>query len=179
MAVKLSLSNGALFHNDVVFPPDPPSPPPPRISPLKPTPVYDTYWRFAAERQRIFFRRVHQQPAPWTDDPVLQLHKFTNAYRASDRASQYLIRRVIYRDDLPGDPPEVVFRILLFKIFNRIETWELFERTLGPITYSDFSFKAYDKVLTKAMKQGESIYSAAYIMPSGGRSAMTANIAII
>lgn len=168
MAGKSSLSSSAtLFRDDVVFPPDPPSPTP-RISPLKPTAVYDTYWRFAAERQRIFFLRVQQQPAPWTEDPVLRLHKFTNAYRASDRVSQYLIRRVIYRDDLPTDLSEVIFRTLLFKIFNRIETWELFERTLGPITYSDFSFRAYDKVLTKAMKQGESIYSAAYIMPSGG-----------
>ena len=31
----------------------PPGAPPPDIAPLKPTPVYDTYWRFAAERQRI------------------------------------------------------------------------------------------------------------------------------
>jgi hypothetical protein len=29
------------------------------------------------------------------------------------------------RDDLSADPAEVVFRVLLFKLFNRIETWEL------------------------------------------------------
>ena len=45
--------------------------PPPRITPLKPTPVYDTYWRFAAERQRVFFRRLEGLPPPWTDDPIL------------------------------------------------------------------------------------------------------------
>lgn len=156
-----------LLFRETEFPADPSSPPP-RIAPLKPTAVYDTYWRFAAERQRIFFKRLEQRPAPWTDDPVLRVHKFTNAYRASDRVSQYLIRRVIYRDDLPADPQEVVFRVLLFKLFNRIDTWELFERNLGPVTYSTFSFKAYDKVLSKAMKQGERIYSAAYIMPSAG-----------
>ena len=76
----------------------------------------------------VFFRRLERRPPPWTDDPVLRAHKFTNAYRASDRVSQYLIRRVIYRDDLPDDPAEVVFRILLFKLFNRIETWELLEK---------------------------------------------------
>ena len=27
--------------------------PPPRIGPLKPSPVYDTYWRFAAERPAL------------------------------------------------------------------------------------------------------------------------------
>ena len=48
-----------------------------------------TFWRFAAERQAIFFRRFHGEPCPWTDDTILQEHKFTNAYRASDRVSQY------------------------------------------------------------------------------------------
>src|SRR5436309_1791251 len=85
--------------------------PPPSIVPLRPTSIYDTYWRFAAERQQIFFRRLERRPAPWTHDPVLLIHKFTNAYRASDRVSQFLIRRVIYRPDLPDDPAEVVFRI--------------------------------------------------------------------
>lgn len=145
-----------------------PDAPPPRIAPLKPTPVYDTYWRFAAERQQIFFRRVERRPPPWTDDPVLRVYKFTNAFRASDRVSQYLIRRVIYRDDLPKDSAEVVFRVLVFKLFNRIETWELLERALGVVVHADFSFKRYDQLLTRAMKRGERIYSAAYIMPSGG-----------
>jgi NTP pyrophosphatase (non-canonical NTP hydrolase) len=141
---------------------------PPRTAPLKPTLVYDTYWRFAAERQRIFFWRLKGQAPPWTDDPVLRAYKFTNAYRASDRVSQYLIRRVIYRDDLPDDPVEVTFRVLLFKFFNRIETWQLLERSLGPITYAGYSFKHYDQVLTRAMTRGKTIYSAAYIMPAGG-----------
>ena len=140
----------------------------PNLGPLKPTPVYNTYWRFAAERQSIFFRRLERHPPPWTDDPVLRAYKFTNAYRASDRVSQYLIRRVIYRPDLPNTPVEVVFRILLFKLFNKIETWELLEKELGAPTYAEYSFERYDRVLSRAMARGEKIYSAAYIMPSGG-----------
>lgn len=138
------------------------------IAPLKPSPVYDTYWRFAVERQEIFFKRFCGTPPPWTDDAILSTYKFTNAYRASDRVSQYLIRRVIYRDDLPQNPVEVFFRILLFKVFNKIETWELLEEEIGPVTFEDYSFKRYDAVLTKAMAVGTSIYSAAYIMPSAG-----------
>src|SRR5947209_7004179 len=129
--------------------------PPPAIAPLRPTAAYDTYWRFAFERQRIFFRRLERRPPPWTEDPVLLANKFTNAYRASDRVSQYLIRRVIYRDDLPNDPAEVVFRILLFKLFNRIETWDLLEKNVGPVIYGDYSFKRYDRVLSRAMDRGE------------------------
>src|SRR5690348_323184 len=91
-----------------------------RNSPVVPTEVYSSYWRFAAERQRIFFRRFLGASPPWTEDAVLATYKFTNAYRASDRVSQYLIRRVIYRPDLPSSVAEICFRILLFKLFNKI-----------------------------------------------------------
>lgn len=139
------------------------------LLPAKPTIVFDTYWRFAAERQKIFFKKLLGEPIPWTDDPILSKFKFTNAYRASDRTSQYLIRHVIYRDDLPSTPEEVFFRIIMFKIFNKIETWQLLENRFGNIIYAEYSFKRYDEILTKAIEQGQSIYSAAYIMPSGGK----------
>ena len=137
-----------------------------RLSPAKSTEVFDTYWRFAAERQKIFFRRLEGIPQPWTEDPILRRHKFTNAYRASDRVSQYLIKHVIYNGD--QSPEEVFFRIILFKVFNRIETWELLERAFETIRFSEYAFEQYDTVLTNAMDDGQKIFSAAYIMPSGG-----------
>jgi thymidylate kinase len=139
------------------------------LLPTRPTAVFDTYWRFAAERQSVFFARARGAAQPWTNDPVLRIYKFTNAYRASDRVSQYLIRRVIYREDLPETNAEVFFRIILFKLFNKIGTWELLERALGPVTYDGYSFDAYDRVLGEATANGRTIYSAAYIMPTGGR----------
>ena len=160
-------ASGELFPATKVVTPES-TVPMPDIAPLRPTAAYDTYWRFAVERQRVFFRRLERCSPPWTEDPVLLANKFTNAYRASDRVSQYLIRRVIYRDDLPSDPAEVVFRTLIFKVFNKIETWELLEMHAGPVTHAGYSYKRYDHVLSKAMERGESIYSAAYIMPSGG-----------
>lgn len=140
------------------------------ILPAKPTVVFNTYWRFAAERQRIFFKKLENAPIPWTDDSILSTYKFTNAYRASDRVSQYLIRNVIYQKDRPSSPNEVFFRIILFKIFNKMETWELLENKLGSIIYAEYSFERYDQVLTDAIQSGQTIYSAAYIMPSGGTS---------
>ena len=96
---------------------------------------------------------------------MLSRYKFTNAYRASDRVSQYLIRHVIYRMDLPTTPREVVFRILLFKLFNRIQTWELLEKTFGSITLRDFDFTKCDAVFNQAREAGQRLYSSAYIMP--------------
>ncbi len=143
---------------------------------LRTTPVFDAYWRFAAERQKIFFSRVKAASVnEITDDPVLKQYKFTNAYRASDRVSQYLIKNVIYRDDLPADRDNLFFRILLFKVFNKIETWKALEAELGPLTYEAFNIENYDRVLSQRMSKGERVYSAAYIMPSG-RSAFGASI---
>lgn len=141
---------------------------PSHLLPIKVTPVFDSYWRFAVERQNVFCQRLMGKPAPWTSDPVISVHKFTNAYRASDRVSQYLIRHVIYRNDLPQSPSEVLFRTLLFKLFNKIETWELLEHSFGEITFKNYKFEHYDKVLSQAMRAGGRIYSAAYIMPPGG-----------
>jgi 5-hmdU DNA kinase, helical domain len=138
-----------------------------RIGPAKPTVVLDSYWCFAAERQEVFFRRLEGAGRPWTSAPVIAEHKFTNAYRASDRVSQYLIRKVIYRNDLPQSREEVCFRILLFKLFNKIETWELLEQRLGAITWEEYSFRRYDQLLSGAIGSGRRIYSAAYIMPPG------------
>ena len=130
----------------------------------KPSEVYDTYWKFAAERQEIFFRRFRNEPPPWTNDQILTEHKFTNAYRASDRVSQCLIKDVLYKGD--QTPEEVFFRCILFKIFNRESTWNLLERELGEVKYSRYSFKTYDGLLTEAQGRKERIFSAAYIMPT-------------
>lgn len=134
-------------------------------SPPRPTSVYDTYWKFATERQSIFLARTAGRPGPWTQDSILKSHKFTNVYRASDRVSQYLIRRVIYGGD--QDWESTVLRILLFKIFNKISTWELIESQVGAITTRSFSPNRIGRILGYALEKGASIYSGAYIMPSG------------
>lgn len=133
------------------------------------TPVFWAYWIFAAERQRVYFRRLRGQ-WPCTDDPILCQFKFTNAYRSADRTSQYLIRNVIYDGD-SRSPEDCFFRILLFKLFNKIETWELLTSELGEISFHSYRFELYDEALNLALARGERIYSAAYIMPSGGPGA--------
>jgi hypothetical protein len=138
-----------------------------RVAPgrvLKATPVFDTYWRFAARRQEVFVRRAMGTPPPWTDDRVIAAHRFTNAYRAADRVSQYLIRNVIYEGDQSGQ--EVFFRTLLFKLFNRIETWEMLKSTLGTPVWGSFDHERYGAALDAVMSRGDRVYSAAYIMPS-------------
>lgn len=132
-----------------------------------PTVVYDSYWRFAAERQQLYFNRLTDEYGPWTQDPVLKEYKFTNAYRAADRVSQYLIREVIYRGSF--DELDVAFRILLFKLFNKIETWELLTARFGVLSRANFNVARFDAALSEAIRANQRIYSAAYIMPNAPR----------
>ncbi|MCA8343890.1 nucleotide kinase domain-containing protein [Burkholderia cepacia] len=135
------------------------------LNPAIPTEVFDSYWRFAVLRQDVFFARLEGKSKPWSNDPILNEYKFTNAYRASDRVSQFLIRNVIY--DGSQEPDELFFRILLFKLFNKIETWKLLETKLGGVSWGAYRYSDYDRVLSEAMSAKEPIYSAAYIMASG------------
>lgn len=134
----------------------------------QPTTVFDTYWRFAAERQDIYFRRLAGVRGPWTSDSVLSQYRFTNVYRATDRVSQYLIKHVAYESQALSERDQAL-RILLFKIFNKIETWQFLEEALGTITCANFRVDPLSKALDQALAGRATIYSAAYIMPSGGR----------
>jgi hypothetical protein len=126
--------------------------------------IFDTYWRFAALRQEVFFKKINNMPPPWTGDPIINTYKFCNAYRASDRVSQYLIKNVIYDDNRSQNEEEVILRILLFKIFNKIETWEYLENKIGDyITLSNFSLNRYSDLLQEAMNLGYVIYTSAYM----------------
>ena len=132
-----------------------------------PTVVFETYWRFAHLRQEIYYGRLRSLSPPWTSDSILSTYRFTNAFRAADRVSQYLISEVIYHDDHRSDTADdIVLRVLLFKIFNRIETWELLRERVGRISAASFEPKRYARVLEEEMTAGRPIYSAAYIMPS-------------
>jgi len=131
---------------------------------LRVTPVFDTFWKFAVKRQALFMRRILGTPPPWTDDPILGSFRFTNVYRASDRVSQFLIRHVLYEGEQTGE--EIFFRCLLFKLFNRIETWNELKARLGFPGWKSFSVERYSLVLDEMMARNEPVYSAAYIMPT-------------
>lgn len=130
---------------------------------LTPSPVFDTYWRFAAKRQAMYEARLRGTSGPWTDDPILKSHRFTNCFRAADRVSQFLISDVIYQGD--QTPDEIVFRTLLFKFFNRVSTWKLLKRHSGGIAWNDFDHSSWDRVLQDAFDDGSRLYSAAYVVP--------------
>lgn len=129
---------------------------------VSPSAVFRSYWHFAAERQRVYRRRLAGAPGPWTDDPVIARFRFTNAYRAADRVSQDLIRM---QYDGPQDADNLVLRTLLFRMFNKPSTWATLESEIGELSTDSFSVARYGAVLDAMLNRGDRVYSAAYIIP--------------
>ena len=131
---------------------------------MTPTVVFETYWRFAAERLAMFYRRYTDPSGPWTSDSILKAYRFTNAYRAADRVSQYLIREVQARPDRPQTAREIFFRTMLFKIFNRIDTWETLEVRLGPIEWRNIDLEKVDRTLEDLRSRGQTLAVVAVVL---------------
>lgn len=124
--------------------------------------VFDAYWRFAAERQAIFHRRLAGAGPPYTSDPILRDFKFCNAFRASDRVSQYLIGDVIYAE---GDwsAEDTALRTILFRLFSKERTWEGLEAGVGEIRARSFEPEGYSTILDELKATGP-IYTSAFIL---------------
>ena len=123
--------------------------------------TFKYYFYFIQERMNIFWRK-YNDAALLTTDPILQTYKFTNVYRACDRVSQYLIKNVIYQDLDRYTPEDVLLRILVFKVFNKIETWEYLIK-YQDITLATFDVKQLSKLLSERQKEYP-IFSNAYMM---------------
>ncbi len=127
---------------------------------FKPNDNFIYYLYFMVERMNIFFKRYNGEQPPYTLDETLQKHKFTNVYRVLDKVSQYLVKEIINKSEGYTDE-ELFWRILLFKHFNKIETWEYLENELGNIVVSDI--EPIIEALDRYNASGNVIYSNAFL----------------
>ena len=119
---------------------------------------------FMKERMNIFWKKWLDSPKPYTKDPILAEHKFTNVYRVLDRSSQYLLKNVIYNGK-EYSKEEMFWRILIYKHFNLPSTWDLLIKEFGDIN-SNISLYNISEFLTKCIDEGHTLYSNAYMMTS-------------
>lgn len=125
--------------------------------------IYDMYWYFAYERQNIFYKKLNGEKPPYTNDEILSTYKFCNCYRVLDRVSQYLLKNVIYNNPSKYSDEDILFRIILFKLFNKEDTWEYLINSLGDIILKEFSWDKYNEILLVRKISGEKLYNDAYI----------------
>ena len=123
--------------------------------------TFKYYFYFIQERMNMFWRKVDNSKII-TEDSILQEYKFTNVYRACDRVSQYLIRNVISKDLNKYSAEDMLLRILVFKVFNRISTWEYLEE-VHPVSKESFDVNELSQRLSERQKSVP-IFSNAYMM---------------
>lgn len=139
---------------------------------FKPNDFFYYYLYFMKERMNIFWNRLEGKDI-YTNDTILQQNKFTNVYRVLDRVSQYLLRNVIYNGK-EYSKKDMFWRILLFKHFNKNETWELLINEFGDIKFNNPDIDTIGKFLDQKFIAGETLYSNAYMM--SGQSGETLDI---
>jgi len=125
----------------------------------------DLFYYYMAERYNIWRRRfLKKKPPPWTKDPILANYQFTNVFRHLDRNSQWLYRS-ISEDREAGkkvSKQEIAWRVILFRLINRIETFE----DLGGMPFrKKFDITKFCKRLRELKESdgGRSVFTSAYI----------------
>ena len=121
----------------------------------EPTPnseVFAAFWRFAAERQRVFYRRLDGEERPWTDDAIIRTYRFCNVFRAADRVSQDLISIAYARPDF--GTADLFLRTVLYRLFSRPATWRLIEGQAGSLTAANFDHEQIGDLLDAAREKG-------------------------
>jgi hypothetical protein len=126
--------------------------------------IYDLYWYYASERQRMFERRLAGEPGPWTSDPILRDFKFCNVYRAADRVSQYMIRDVCYHGESCTEEDRL-FQITAFRTFSKTATWTTVHDVLGryPVL-DDLADGSFGSALEVARERNGGLYTGAFIL---------------
>ncbi len=132
--------------------------------------AYSLFFQTMYERQMIWKKRfIDGRPGPWTEDPILRDYKFTNVYRGLDRHSQYSLRHIIMSNRAKGTV-ELLWKTLVFRIFNRPETFEALAEKgwdCGIPNYDDFLLEQ-DKYTGAmlALEAKDSVFTSAYFIRS-------------
>lgn len=125
--------------------------------------AFKYYFYFMKERMKIFHHQYNCNHKFKTQDPILLQYKFTNVYRACDRVSQYLISQIIGFKNRNMSDLDIALNIVLFKVFNNIQTWEYIQNNYGNIYIENFDYKKISLLLTKR-NRNNAIFNGAYIM---------------
>jgi hypothetical protein len=118
------------------------------------------YW--IEEREHIREAKERGEPAPWTEDTLLQTYRFCNVCRRDDRVSGWLIENV-YK---PNASSEMLW---LMAVCARWVNWpptikELIDERAWPNLW--FNAEHFGKVIDARVNRGEKAWTGAYMIHS-------------
>lgn len=119
----------------------------------------ESFFAFLRERYHVLLRRRAGQPAPWTDDPILQAWRFCNVRREDDKVTVWFRENI--RDPLRNHP-SVFFSTIAFRWFNTIETGE----ALRPWLLGPWNRDEVQRTLETILGRGGHIFTGAFMINS-------------
>ena len=121
-----------------------------------------TYLSFVRARHAIWEGRQLGIPGPWTADPILRSHKFTNVFRVLDPGSQY-----IFTITDNTEPRDALARCLLYRLTNSIPAWEYARAELGRYPLAADFGPDLISIWQEWRARGETVFNPAYIVYPG------------
>lgn len=91
---------------------------------------------YVSERYNMhLLKDVEGKPFPWTDDVILSMYRFTNIRREQDKNSRYLLTKMKANGNNLN--LNMLCNILLFRLFNKIETMEYLGGWVDFVNYDE------------------------------------------
>lgn len=113
---------------------------------------------FILKRELVRTMKEGDFPKPWTDDKILQEYRFCNVYREYDTVTKWIAKH--YRKPHFKDP-DMWFALIVARLVNWPETLA----ELGfPVP---FDKKKFIRVLEGRAKDGEKVFTGAYMIHAG------------
>lgn len=125
--------------------------------------MWATYTAFVRARHEAWRNRQLGGKRPWTDDPIVQRHKFTNVFRVLDAGTQFVVKELLYREK-NIDEYDALMRCFLYRYTNRPEPWQHFYKLLGRYPVVDDLGGLLNDVWGDYKRQGYPIFGSAYKM---------------
>lgn len=141
---------------------------------------------FIFERENIRIQKDElKQSAPWTKDPILGKHRFTQVDRRLDAGTVYLLENVIHplsrllknasKERLNDLRKSMIEAITIYRLFNRIPTWEEIMNHRGSglehILFREWLNEKFRKEITEKFENmnqaGFPIFTGAHLVYAG------------
>lgn len=119
------------------------------------------YFWWINERHRVYLNKEAGDQWPWTKDEILQKYSFTNVFRELDAETVKFHDRIDLLDLMPADK---LYHMILFRAFNRAETYDLLTR--GKSTHHTPT--KMKRILHRNADRGRKIFTGAYIITNAG-----------
>lgn len=117
---------------------------------------------FMELRHRIYLKRLSGQPAPWSDDWVLNKYRFCNIFRELDTVTIWIRKNI--REPF-AQHPHLWFMLAIARYINRPETLAELIATPGAWpSHPDFTPAAMTQVLVSRAERGLPVYTGAYMI---------------